>query len=171
MQAAVFPTALGWFGLVGEGTRVSRLVFGHSSAAQVRAALRRVGDECEAADWWPELRERLQAFAAGAADDFRDVEVESPRQTRFQQRVLRELRRVGHAQTVTYGELAARCGAPRAARAVGTVMAQNRVPIIVPCHRVVAAAGRLGGFSCPQGVGMKRRLLDLEASTASEPRS
>lgn len=163
MQWAIFPTAIGWFGVAGEGARVWRLVFGHSSAAQVRAALRRECGPLTEADWCPRLRERLEAYAAGAADDFRDVEVEAPERTPFQRRVLRELRRVGFARTVTYGELAARCGAPRAARAVGTVMSKNRIPIILPCHRVVAAAGRLGGFSSPQGVAMKRRLLELEA--------
>ena len=64
--------------------------------------------------------------------------------------------------TVTYGELAARVGAPKAAQAVGAAMARNPWPIVVPCHRVLAAGGRLGGFSAPGGARTKRRLLRME---------
>ena len=64
--------------------------------------------------------------------------------------------------TRTYGELAAECGSPGAARAVGSVMAKNRYPLIVPCHRVLAAGGELGGYSAPDGLKMKRRLLEME---------
>jgi len=66
---------------------------------------------------------------------------------------------------LTYGQLATRAGSPRSARAVGNVMASNRVPLIIPCHRVVAAGGALGGFSAPHGTRLKRRLLKLEGAT------
>ena len=59
--------------------------------------------------------------------------------------------------------VAERAGAPRAARAVGTVMSTNRFPILIPCHRVIAAAGKLGGYSAPQGLDLKARLLAMEA--------
>ena len=74
----------------------------------------------------------------------------------------------GH--TVTYGELATRSGTPGAARAVGSVMARNRVPVVIPCHRVVAAGG-MGGFSAPNGLQLKQRMLNLEKIAAlSQPR-
>jgi O-6-methylguanine DNA methyltransferase len=79
----------------------------------------------------------------------------------FQRRVLQALRRVPYGRTITYGQLAARAGRPRAARAVGQAMAHNPVPLIVPCHRVVASGGGLGGFG--GGLALKRRLLALEA--------
>jgi len=78
---------------------------------------------------------------------------------RFQKKVLLAARRILYGRTVTYGQLAARAGRPRAARAVGQAMARNPVPLAVPCHRVVAADG-LGGFS--GGAALKRRLLALE---------
>ena len=65
--------------------------------------------------------------------------------------------------TRSYGEVAAAAGSPGAARAVGQVMAANRTPLIVPCHRVLAAGGKIGGFSAPQGLALKRRLLALES--------
>jgi methylated-DNA-[protein]-cysteine S-methyltransferase len=81
----------------------------------------------------------------------------------FNRRVLEELAaQVRPGEKVTYGELAARCGCPRGARAVGQVMARNPFPLIYPCHRVLAAGGRLGGFG--PGLRMKQWLLELEGA-------
>ncbi|MBN2141449.1 MAG: MGMT family protein [Desulfovibrionaceae bacterium] len=74
------------------------------------------------------------------------------------------LETAGFGRTVTYGELAARCARPGAARAVGRVMARNPWPLIVPCHRVLGAGGRLGGYSAPAGPGLKKHLLGLEGA-------
>ena len=80
----------------------------------------------------------------------------------FRRAVLERLRaEVGYGETVSYGELASMAGRPRAARAVGATMAANPVPIVIPCHRVVAAGGRLGGYG-PSGLDTKRFLLRLE---------
>jgi methylated-DNA-[protein]-cysteine S-methyltransferase len=89
----------------------------------------------------------------------------------FQRAVVGHCRRIPPGQTLTYGQLAARVGRPRAARAVGRVMATNRFPLIVPCHRVVAAGGVLGGFSAPQGLAMKKRLLAAEAASIAHQRT
>jgi methylated-DNA-[protein]-cysteine S-methyltransferase len=85
----------------------------------------------------------------------------------FHQRVLRQARRIPCGRTATYGELAASVGRPRGARAVGQAMARNPVPLVVPCHRVVAAGGGLGGFG--GGLDLKRRLLALEGAAAARP--
>ena len=76
--------------------------------------------------------------------------------------VLRELARVPYGKTTTYGALAAKIGRPRAARAVGTVMNRNRIPIVLPCHRVVGATGDLTGYA--GGLDRKVRLLELEGA-------
>ena len=76
--------------------------------------------------------------------------------------VLRELARVPYGKTTTYGALAAKVGHPRAARAVGTVMNRNRIPIVLPCHRVVGATGDLTGYA--GGLDRKVRLLELEGA-------
>jgi methylated-DNA-[protein]-cysteine S-methyltransferase len=76
--------------------------------------------------------------------------------------VLHELARVPYGQTTTYGALAARVGRPRAARAVGTVMNRNRIPIVLPCHRVVGASGDLVGYA--GGLDRKIALLELEGA-------
>jgi len=82
----------------------------------------------------------------------------------FHRKVLAALARVPYGRTVTYGQLAARAGRPRAARAVGSCVARNPVPLVIPCHRVVASGG-LGGFG--GGLDMKRRLLALEAGAGA----
>jgi methylated-DNA-[protein]-cysteine S-methyltransferase len=143
------------------------VTFGHATAAGVRRHFRSIPAAIGATpdDWYPELRQRLEAYAAGSVDDFADVELAQPEQTSFQIRVLTAVRRVGFGTTISYGELARRAGSARAARAAGQIMAQNTVPVIVPCHRVVGACGTLGGYSGPGGVRLKQRLLDLEQAT------
>ena len=106
------------------------------------------------------LAERLKRYFSGARDDFGDVRLDLAWCTPFQRAVVDALRGVRRGETVTYGELAALCGHPGAARAVGSFCAQNRFGIVVPCHRVVGASG-LGGYGS-LGLSYKQRLLELE---------
>jgi methylated-DNA-[protein]-cysteine S-methyltransferase len=106
------------------------------------------------------LAQRLRAWFAGAEDDFGDVLLDLEWCTPFERALLDALRSVHAGETVSYGELAARAGRPRAARAAGTFCATNRFAIVVPCHRVVAANG-IGGYG-ELGVLYKERLLALE---------
>jgi methylated-DNA-[protein]-cysteine S-methyltransferase len=168
---AVFSTELGWFGLVGEGETVTRLFLGHTSAEQVRSnalsqfQVDHAGLPLPERDWSPKLRRAIEDFARGIPTSFAEVKVDLGPTTPFRQRVLRLTQQITYGETATYGELAARAGNRSAARAVGAVMASNRIPIIIPCHRVVASGGSLGGFSAPQGVDLKRRLLEMEAAS------
>lgn len=165
MPVSIFQTELGWFALFGCDGCVERLLIGHPSRREVQASCMARGLETDnESDWFPELRARLQRYAEGEPEDFNDVPVRNAAETPFQRRVLRTLQRVRFGETVTYGELAARSGSAGAARAVGRVMARNRVPIVFPCHRVVAASG-VGGFSAPQGISLKQRMLELECSS------
>jgi methylated-DNA-[protein]-cysteine S-methyltransferase len=107
-----------------------------------------------------ELARRLRAWFGGARDDFADVELDLEWCTPFERELLDALRAVPAGETVTYGELAAAAGRPRAARAAGTFCAGNRFAVVVPCHRVVAAGG-IGGYGT-LGVAYKRRLLALD---------
>jgi len=148
-----------------EGDRLARLTIGWRSEAQARGAIAASGEDVE--DLTAAMRalvKRLQAFAEGTEDDFRDVPVDMADCTDFQRAVLNQCRRIPRGTVCTYGALASRAGAPRAARAAGNVMARNRIPLIIPCHRVVGGGGRLGGYSAPDGLRLKRRLLQLEGA-------
>jgi O-6-methylguanine DNA methyltransferase len=104
--------------------------------------------------------ERLRAYFAGEPVSFDDVDLDFSWATPFQTGVADALQAIPYGETVTYGELAALAGHPNAQRAAGTFCAQNRFPLFVPCHRVVAADG-LGSYGS-LGLEYKRRLLELE---------
>lgn len=90
----------------------------------------------------------------------------NPAGTLFQQRVWKELCRIPYGQTVAYGEIARRIGSPGGARAVGQANHRNPIPVVIPCHRVIAAHGRLGGYG--GGLLLKTTLLKLEGNSAFE---
>ncbi len=161
----VFPSRLGWMAMVGADGVLKALSFAYRSREDAIKALPPIlTDHARFGSWHPELARRLKAFAAGARDDFTDIRVDLGDLTAFQRRVVQACRRIGYGQTLTYGQLAAKAGAPRAARAVGSVMASNRFPLVVPCHRVVGVNGGLGGYSAGEGVALKSRLLAMEAA-------
>lgn len=163
-RMAVFPSTLGWMAIVGRGEVVEQLTFGHDSPREAIAALSEGAfEDSDTRPWNPRLVVRLQAYVERGNDDFRDVQVELGSCTAFQRRVLEACRHVPYGSTISYGELAKAAGYPGAARAVGSVMANNQFSLIVPCHRVLAAGGRLGGYG-RLGLGMKKRLLALEAT-------
>lgn len=171
-QLSVVETDLGWIGLLGQAEQLVRISIGHVSSQKAMQAVRRqeeltVGD-VELADWCSELADRLARFANGEPDDLSDIELSWPdKLTPFRRRVINAARKIPWGETVTYGELARRSGSAGAARAVGSVMATNRFALIVPCHRVVASGGAIGGFSAPNGIRLKQRLLANEAAVVS----
>ena len=106
-------------------------------------------------------RRQLDEYFAGSRSSF-ELDVDLRDAAPFAKQVLGELARVPYGQTTTYGTLAAKVGAPRAARAVGTVMNRNPIPIVLPCHRVVGSNGSLTGYA--GGLDVKERLLRLEGA-------
>lgn len=166
-----FPSELGWFGLAfetaGRGPRLARLVFGHRSQSSALTRLAKVNPAAvQTHEPLPQAVEewigRLQCYAQGQPCFLADIPLADDHLTPFGRRVAKACRAIPWGATRTYGQLAVLAGRPRAARAVGSVMAKNRTPLVAPCHRVLGANGRLGGFSAPQGVAMKKRLLELE---------
>jgi methylated-DNA-[protein]-cysteine S-methyltransferase len=162
--------------VVWSGARLTQLTFGYPSAAAAAAS---VEDAVEAfglkprslPDWISGLVGRLQSYAAGNDESFADVPVDLDHLSAFQQRVVGACRAIGRGRVRTYADLADAAGSPGAARAVGNVMAKNRYPIIIPCHRVVGSAGSLGGFSARDGINTKRRMLEMEGATLKQPRA
>ncbi len=160
----VLPGSLGWMALIGSGEVLKQFTFARNSPdAAVRALDARLLENATSGTWNVPLLRRLTAYAAGVTVDFRDVRIDPGRMTDFQLEVVRCCREIPYGKTITYGQLATAAGFPGTARAVGNCMAANRIPLIVPCHRVVPADGRSGAYSAPGGSRTKQRLLELEA--------
>lgn len=110
------------------------------------------------------LIEKIRKHLEGELQDFRDFPVDLSAAAPFARRVLEAARQIPPGRTTTYGELARIAGRPDAARAVGQIMGANPIPLIIPCHRVVAAGGKSGGFSAYGGRMTKADLLAIERS-------
>jgi methylated-DNA-[protein]-cysteine S-methyltransferase len=113
--------------------------------------------------------EAMTALIDGEPRDLTDLVLDLRGVPDFHLAVYAIVRTIPPGETLTYGEIAARLGDPDAARAVGQAMGANPCPIVVPCHRVTAAGGVLGGFSAPGGAATKQRLLRIEGALAPEP--
>lgn len=165
----LFDTALGRCGVAWRGSAVAALQLPERDDATTRASLlERVPEAVERKP--PRAVQRavrgITALLRGEQVDLADVEIDLSGVPPFHRRVYEVARTVPAGQTISYGELARRLGAPGAARAVGQALKRNPCAILVPCHRVLAAAGAPGGFTAPGGIATKLRLLTLEAGEA-----
>ncbi|MBP6043832.1 MAG: methylated-DNA--[protein]-cysteine S-methyltransferase [Rhodoluna sp.] len=113
-----------------------------------------------------EAKKQLQAYFAGKLTKF-DLPVDL-HGTEFQKSVFKQIAKIGYGKTLTYADIAAKIGKPLAARAVGGAVGSNPVPIIVACHRVLGAAGKITGYSGGDGLPTKRLLLKLEGISSKE---
>jgi methylated-DNA-[protein]-cysteine S-methyltransferase len=111
---------------------------------------------------------RIVAFLAGAPDDFGSLSLDESGIGDFERAVYRAAQAIPAGATSTYGAIAAGLGDPRQARAVGQALGRNPWPIVVPCHRVTGADGKMGGFSAPGGRATKRKLLEMEGALAAD---
>lgn len=109
---------------------------------------------------------RIVALFEGARDDLSDLPLDTRQVPPFHLEVYAATRRIPPGETRTYGEVAKAVGSPGASRAVGSALGKNPFPIVVPCHRVLAAGGKSGGFTAPGGVETKWRMLALEGAKA-----
>jgi methylated-DNA-[protein]-cysteine S-methyltransferase len=167
---ALFDTALGRCGIAWGPVGIVGLQLPGRDDDATRARLRALRPRMADAPVPEPVRRACAAVARllrGDAAELRDVPLDMEAVPPFDRSVYAAARAVAPGATVTYGELARRCGTPGAARAVGGALARNPFAVIVPCHRVVAAAGRPGGFSAPGGVAVKMRLLAIERSAGS----
>ncbi|SIQ56019.1 methylated-DNA--[protein]-cysteine S-methyltransferase [Micromonospora avicenniae] len=153
MRWTVLDSPIGEFSVATDGTSVCGTHFGRVDAAAAEP------EDDPARQAVAELR----AYFAGELTDF-TVPVRIPRGSDFERAVWREMTRIPHGETLTYGEVARLVGDPGAARAVGVACNRNPVPVIVPCHRIVGAGGKLVGFG--GGLDRKVHLLELEARIA-----
>lgn len=168
---ALFETPIGSCGIAWSNDGVAGVQLPERTEDATRARLRRRYPEALEAAPPDRIRPALDGIRdllRGEKRDLSDVPVDLAAVSPFQQRLYAVLRTIPAGDTISYGELATRLGEDITARDVGEAMGQNPVPIIVPCHRVVAAGGKLGGFSAAGGVTTKLRLLEIEGAHVGE---
>jgi methylated-DNA-[protein]-cysteine S-methyltransferase len=169
----IFETASGFGGIAWNDVGITRVQLPIRSANAAERLLLRRAPGAEPGAPTPEVAEAVAAvkrYFAGEETDFSGFALDLGDQDAFFQQIYAAARQVGWGRTTTYGALAKELGAgPEAARDVGEAMARNPVPLIIPCHRVLAAGGKVGGFSAPGGAAAKRRMLALEGVRVEPP--
>jgi O-6-methylguanine DNA methyltransferase len=157
-----FTTEWGWSAIVAGSGGLQATFLPHRTKAALEADVaRRYPQAKPSARLLPELVRTIQAYFAGEPVRF-NVRLDLTGLGDFRRRVFAACRKIPRGKTATYADLARAAGSPKAARAVGSAMANNPLPLIVPCHRVVRSDGSIGGFSAPQGERLKRRLIRIE---------
>jgi methylated-DNA-[protein]-cysteine S-methyltransferase len=163
---ALFETALGRCALIWRGGLVVGAALPEESDEKARRSLARRfpgAVEAEPPPFAAEAMARIASLLAGGKTDLGDIRLD-PEGSAFERNVWQAARRIPCGEVRSYGDIAREIGAPGAAQAVGLALGRNPVPIVIPCHRVLAADGRSGGFSAPGGVATKFRILEIEGA-------
>jgi len=168
----VFETALGFVGIAWSETGLVRLCLFQSDRAAVERRLEKLGFCGETPDvpgWAAALVADIRAYSEGKPVDFTAVPVDLAGVDDFRLAIYGAARRLGFGETTTYGELASRAGHGGLFRETGRALGSNPVPLVIPCHRILAAGGRIGGFSAPGGSATKEKMLALEGVRVGPP--
>jgi methylated-DNA-[protein]-cysteine S-methyltransferase len=169
-QYTIFRTKWGYFGLAGTEEAVARTCLPTPQREETEQKLLgtfklNIDNLCLNKDFQQNVQGRIVAYYEGEMVDFStDPAVTLDGAGLFAHKVLQACRKIGFGQTKTYNDLAKQVGSPNAARAVGSIMASNPIPLIIPCHRVLREDGGLGGFSAPGGTATKQKMLHHEQS-------
>jgi methylated-DNA-[protein]-cysteine S-methyltransferase len=169
--ATTFETAIGTCGVAWGARGITAVELPSSRPLRMLERLRRKAGTTGHTEPPPDVREAIAAMTAllgGERRDLRGIELDLEGASDFELAVWDRARQVPAGETITYGEIAKSIAVAGDARDVGQAMGSNRCPIIIPCHRVVAAGGSLGGFSAPGGVETKRRMLEIEGAIEAE---
>ncbi len=169
---ALFETMIGTCGIVWTTHGICGVQLPEKDPAATRARVHQRHPTAVEAEPSADARRAINGIVAllsGEKRDLTGIAIDDARQSEFNKRVYGIARRIPPGQTMTYGEIAERLGDKTLARAVGQAMGENPTPVIMPCHRVLAASGKTGGFSAPGGVVTKLRLLTIEGAQPNGP--
>lgn len=165
---ALFDTPIGTCAIAWSGCGIAGLQLPEPTPAATRARVKRrwpgVVEAASVPAGVQRALDRVQALLAGGAADLADIPLDLEAAPEFHRRVYEVARSIPPGRTMTYGEIARRLGVPHESREVGQALGRNPVAIIVPCHRVLGADGKMGGFSANGGVSTKRRMLEIEGA-------
>jgi len=166
MRYCLIDTDFGTFGLAWTDSGLRRALLPDASRAATEAKLRRIAEPGEGD---PALAAKVVSYGRGEEVAFVDVALDLGGLADFHRAVYADILRIGWGETTTYGEIATRLGGVHLSRGVGQALGANPIPLIIPCHRVLAAGGKHGGFSAPGGVSSKLRMLRLEGVDLGPP--
>ncbi|MCV3206927.1 methylated-DNA--[protein]-cysteine S-methyltransferase [Mesorhizobium sp. YC-39] len=169
---AVLETVIGFMGIAWSETGLIRLCLPQRSREAVERRLLRhpgVSPSTVQPPWVVELITSIKAYAAGEDVDFSGVPVDLAGVDDFRLAIYDAARKLAFGETTTYGELAKRAGHAGLARETGAALGANPVPLIIPCHRILAAGGKIGGFSAPGGSTTKEKMLAMEGVRVGPP--
>jgi len=169
-QFTLFETSLGWAAVAWSSAGLSAVRLPQSHRQSVLAAVKRREPGATEAEPPPQVAAviaDIQDLLAGGKPDFAGAPIDLSSTPEFNARVYAIAREIPPGETLTYGEVAERLGDKRLARDVGQALGRNPWPIVIPCHRVTAAGGKLGGFSAPGGASTKLKLLAIEGAAAA----
>jgi methylated-DNA-[protein]-cysteine S-methyltransferase len=164
-RLALFDTPIGSGGVAWSDHGIVGVQLPEPDASKVLARLRRQFPGATESSPSPPIQRAIEAMTAllrGEPTDLAGVTLDMDGVPRFERQVYDVTRTIRFGETLSYGQIASRLGDPRLARDVGQALGRNPFPLVVPCHRVLAAGGKLGGFSARGGVATKQRLLDIE---------
>ncbi|MBV8791768.1 MAG: methylated-DNA--[protein]-cysteine S-methyltransferase [Pseudolabrys sp.] len=168
----IFDTAIGPCGIAWGPKGIVGVQFPQSDANRTRALLMKRcpgATEAQPPQDIVSAIEDIVALLSGEVRDLAHIDVDIADMPDFNRRVYAVARTIPPGKTMTYGEVVQQLGDPLLARDVGQALGQNRIPIIIPCHRVLTANGKSGGFSAPGGVATKMRLLSSEGAQPQGP--
>jgi O-6-methylguanine DNA methyltransferase len=159
----IFKTRRGYFGLCSTEKGLYRTCLPTQSRQKTEKILTQgLKNPIFQKSLMPTLENKITDYYKGTYVDFSSIEIDLAGYTPFSQKILRACMKVRYGQTKTYKQLAESAGYPNSARAVGGVMARNRLPLIIPCHRILGSDGLLHGFSAPGGPKTKQEMINLE---------
>ncbi|HUT47029.1 MAG TPA: methylated-DNA--[protein]-cysteine S-methyltransferase [Sedimentisphaerales bacterium] len=167
IKYVIFRTKWGYFGLAGTKSALCRTQLPCPEPKKIEAGLLKNLPDAQFDDtFFKILQKQIAAYFEGSCVNFSpDIPVVLDGFGGFSREVLTACREIEFGQRITYAGLAKKAGQPAASRAVGNALAKNPLPLIIPCHRVLRTDGKMGGFSAPGGIILKKKMLELECET------
>jgi methylated-DNA-[protein]-cysteine S-methyltransferase len=164
----IFESKWGYFGLLSAENAIIRTVLPLASREKVKKCLlKNISTADSDKHLFGDLQKQIIAYFEGIYVDFdKNISLSLTGFSKFGASILTACRDITFGQTISYRQLACKAGYPDAARAAGSIIAKNPIPLLIPCHRVLRSDGSMGGFSAIGGIALKKRLLTLEKQTS-----
>jgi len=160
---SLFPTSIGWCGVLTAQRGLLRLYVGYAKRSQLLKHIAGgVGSRMKKVPATGMVIDKIKRYCSGENVSFAGCTMDWSSLSPFRQKVLMAALKIPYGSVETYGSLARKIGCPRGSRAVGNALAKNPFPLLIPCHRIIRGDGKPGGFSAGGGVALKNTLLQLE---------